>query len=342
VKLRWLIFVLLVPLASATFAQQPPVEGNQRIIQMDGHGEARTNPDQASLSFAIETKGSTAQEAGTQNAKIAQKVFAALKANVGAGGRVETGGYSLSPLYANTSGPRTTRISDWSAMKEITVECDPSIAGSVLDTAQSAGVTGTSDTDENSGKSTISLNVSATALTASDAQKRSAEKARQLAETLIAKLDGKGTVKIQQGRVQADSEQTFNNQSPELIGYQASNSITAITGSIDEVGSLIDTAIAAGATRANFVNFNLRDDSKARSNAIAEACKDAQLKANAAAQALGLRVKRVTRVTSVGDFRPEPVGYSGSFQASVVGTRTPITPGEVNVPASVTVTYELE
>ena len=342
-KSRWLIFILLMPLASVASAQQPTsIDPNLRIIQMDGHGEARTNPDQASVSFAIETKGSTAQEAGAQNAQIAQKVFAALKANVGAGGRVETGGYSLSPLYANTSGPRTTKVSDWSGLNEITVECNPSIAGSVLDTAQSAGVTGTSDTDENSGKATISLNVSATALTASDAQKRSAEKARQLAETLIAKLDGKGTVKIQQGRVQADSEQTFNNQSPELIGYQASNSITAITGSIDKVGGLIDTAVAAGATRANFVNFNLRDDSKARSDAIADACKDAQLKANAAAQALGLKVKRVMKVTSVGDFRPEPVGYSASFQASVVGTRTPITPGEVNVPASVTVTYELE
>jgi uncharacterized protein len=339
-KSRWLIFVLFMPLSSAAFAQQPtPIDQNLRIIQMDGHGEARTNPDQAAMSFAIETKGSTAQEAGTQNAQIAQKVFAALKAKVSAGGRVETGGYSLSPLYANTSGPR---ISGWSGVNDITVQCDPSIAGSILDTAQAAGVTGNSDTDENSGKATISLNVSATALTANDAQKRSAEKARQLAETLIAKLDGKGTVKIQQGRVQADSEQTFNNQSPELIGYQASNSITAITGSIDQVGSLIDTAIAAGATRANFVNFNLRDDSKARSNAIAEACKDAQLKANAAAQALGLRVKRVMKVTSVGDFRPQPVGYSASFQASEVGVATPINPGEITVPATVTVTYELE
>jgi len=343
VKSRWLIFVLLMPLTSVALAQQPsPTDQDLRIIQMDGHGDARSNPDQASVSFAIDTKGSTAQEAGMQNAQIAQKVFAALKAKVSAGGRVETGGYSLSPLYANTSGPRTSRISGWSGMNDITVQCDPSIAGSILDTAQAAGVTGNSDTDENSGKATISLNVSATALTANDAQKRSAEKARQLAETLIAKLDGKGTVKIQQGRVQADSEQTFNNQSPELIGYQASNSITAITSSIDQVGSLIDTAIAAGATRANFVNFNLRDDSKARSNAIAEACKDAQLKANAAAQALGLRVKRVMKVTSVGDFRPQPVGYSASFQASEVGVATPINPGEITVPATVTVTYELE
>ena len=114
------------------------------------------------------------------------------------------------------------------------------------------------------------------------------------------------------------------------------------TTAIDQVGSLIDTAIAAGATRADFVTFNLRDDSKARSDAIADACKDAQLKANAAAQALGLKVKRVMKVTSVGDFRPQPVGYSGSFSASVVGTTTPITPGEITVPATVTVTYELE
>jgi uncharacterized protein YggE len=48
------------------------------------------------------------------------------------------------------------------------------------------------------------------------------------------------------------------------------------------------------------------------------------------------------KVTSVGDFRPQPVGYSASFQASVAGTTTPITPGEITVPAAVTVTYELE
>ena len=133
-----------------------------------------------------------------------------------------------------------------------------------------------------------------------------------------------------------------NNQTQELIGYEASNSITAQTSAIDQAGSIIDTAIGAGATRANFVTFNLRDDSKARSDAIADACKDAQLKVNAAALALGLRVKRVMRITSVGDFRPEPVGYSASFQSSVVGTTTPITPGEITVPATVTVTYELE
>jgi len=341
VKSRWLIFVLLMPTTSVALGQQPsPIDQNLRIIQVDGHGDARANPDQASMSFAIETKGSTAQEAGAQNARIAQNVIAALKAKVGAGGKVDTGGYSLLPLYASASSPRT-RDNGWSATNTIAVECDPSMAGGVLDAAQAAGAQGTSDTDENSGKSTIEMNIGASALTASEANRKIAEKASAVVDKIKAKLNGKGTVKVQQGRVQADVV-VVGGQNPEIIGYQTSNSISVQTAAIDQVGSLIDTAIGAGATRADFVNFNLRDDSKARSDAIADACKDAQLKANAAAQALGLKVKRVMRITSTGDFRPQPVGYSASFQSSVVGTTTPITPGEITVPATVTVTYELE
>jgi uncharacterized protein len=340
VKTRWLIFVLLMPVTSVALAQQPPVDPNQRIIQMDGHGEARAAPDQASISFAIETKGSTAQEAGAQNAQIAQKVIAAVKSKVGTGGKVETGGYSLSPLYATTSRPQANRINDWSAPTSITVECDPSMSGDVLDAAQAAGAQGTSDTDEKSGKSTIEFGVEASALTASEAIKRSAAKAREVVDKIKAKLDGKGTMKVTQGRVQADIS-PIPNQQQEIIGYQASNSISAQTTAIDQVGSLIDAAIAAGATRANFVNFSLHDDSRARSDAIADACRDAQLKANAAAQALGLKVKRVMRITSTSEVRQ----YQGGIGAGVASdfvTATPIKPSELVVPATVTVTYELE
>ena len=330
-----------MPLTAAFAAEQAATDQNLRIIQVDGHGEARANPDLAFMSFAIETKGSTAQEAGAQNARIAQKVIAALKSKVGANGKVETGSYSLSPLYAITSRPQGTKINHWSAMNNITVECDASVAGSVLDAAQAAGAAGTSDTDEDSGKATIGLSVAASALTASEANKRGAEKAREMVDTIKARLGGKGTVKIGQGRVQAENE-LVSNQTQDVIGYQASNSISVETAAMDQVGILIDTAIAAGANRANFVSFSLRDDSKARSEAIADACKDAQLKANAAAQALGLKVKRVNKIISVGDFRPQQSGYSMASFSMAQTVTTPIKPGEITVPATVTVTYELE
>jgi uncharacterized protein len=344
VKLRWLIFVLLMPVTAAFAAEPSATAENLRIVQVDGHGLARSDPDQAFMSFAIETKGSTAKEAGEQNAQIASKVVAALKSKLASGGKVETGGYSLTPLYGGRSGQSESRIRDWIASDDLMVETDPSIAGNVLDAAQAAGADGSSTINEQTGKAMVQLRISARALTAVEASKLGDEKARKVAEAINAKLGGKGTLRIEQGSVQSENEQ-FNNQvQQEIIGYQSSNSITVETGAIDQVGSLIDTAIAAGANRANFVNFNLRDDSKARREAISAACRDAQLKANAAAQSLGLKVRRVIKIMSAGDFQPQQGGYGAgmaSFSASVTPT-TPIKPGELTVNATVTVTYELE
>jgi len=343
VKLRWLIFVLLMPVTVALAAEQPGSEQNLRIIQVDGHGDARANPDQAFISFAIETKGSTAQDAGAQNAQIANKVVAALKSKLASGGKVTTGGYSLMPLYGPSSSQSQSRIRDWIAENDLVAEVDPSIAGDVLDAAQAAGSMGSSTINEQTGKARVELRIDARALTAAEATKLSAEKAHKVADAVNGRLAGKGTLKIEQGVVQSESEQIGNQSQQEIIGYQASNSISVETGAIDQTGSLIDTAIASGATRANFVNFNLRDDSKARNEAIAAACKDAQLKANAAALALGLKVKRVIKILSVGDFQPQQMGYAreAAFSASVTAI-TPTKPGELTVPAMVTVTYEIE
>ena len=63
----------------------------------------------------------------------------------------------------------------------------------------------------------------------------------------------------------------------------AQNTITVETGALDLVGPLIDAAIAAGANRVNSLDFNLRDNTKARNEAIAKAAKDAQAQAQALA-----------------------------------------------------------
>ena len=205
--------------------------------------------------------------------------------------------------------------------------------------AHAAGGLGSSSIDYTSGKATMDFQIRTTALTATEAIKSSAEQAQRVNDAIKGKLAGKGSSKINPGSVQGEHEPNGNQM--EIIGYQASNSISAQTTAIDQVGSMIDAAMAAGATRANFVNFSLRDDSKARTDAMADACKDAQLKANAAAQALGLKVKRILRVTSVNDRMPLQGGYSsGATSDSIVATS--IKPSDLTVPATVTVTYELE
>lgn len=342
-KSRWLFFGLLIAVTPAFAAEQPAVEQNLRIIQVDGRGTARIDPDQAFVSFAIDTKGSTAREAAAQNAEIAGKVIAALKAKAASGSKVETGGYGLSPLYGNEPQAED-KIRDWIADNDLVVESDPSIASSVLDVALAAGAVGSSQLNEETGKATMELRVNANALSAAEASRLGAEKARKVADTIMGKFGSKATVKITQGQLQPENEQQARYPNQQLIGYQASNSISVETGAIEQVGGFIDAAIGAGASRVNFVNFNLRDDSKVRSEAFANACKDAQLKANAAAQALGLKIKRVTKITSAGDFYPQQQGnYAAmqSFSASVAAP-TPINPGELTVQATVTVIYELE
>ena len=158
-KLSWLIFVLLMPVTAVFAAEQSGTADNLRIIQVDGHGIARSDPDQAFMSFAIETKGSTAKEAVEQNAAIASKVVAALKSKLAPGGKVETGGYSLMPLYGQTSAQSQSRIRDWISENDLAVDVDPTTAGSVLDAAQAAGSMGSSTINEQTGMARVDLRI---------------------------------------------------------------------------------------------------------------------------------------------------------------------------------------
>jgi len=50
----------------------------------------------------------------------------------------------------------------------------------------------------------------------------------------------------------------------------------------------------------------------------------------------------VMRITSVGDLRAQQGAYSSTIVGSSAVAATAIKPGEISVPATVTVTYELE
>lgn len=337
-KLRWLIIVLLMPVTAAFDAEQSGTADNLRIIQVDGHGEARANPDQALIGFSIETKALTAKEASAQNAQMTAKVITALKSKVAPGDKIYAGGYALQPLYSVAAGnpvQSDIKVRDWLAEKDVQVQIDPSMVGVVLDAAQAVGVVGSSMINEDAGRATVSVQVQSRALTATEATRLAAERTRKMAAVIREKIGGKNQLSIANARVQAESDQVSYGQV--AIGYQVTNSISVETGATDQIGPLTDTAIAAGVSHANGVTLELLDDSKARSEAIADACKDAQLKATAAAQAFGLKVRRIVKITA-GDFRNQLSGERG-----VAGSFTkPLKPNEVIVPAMVTVTYELE
>lgn len=137
-------------------------------------------------------------------------------------------------------------------------------------------------------------------------------------------------------------EQQRQPREPKIIGYNASNTIRVSVGDVNKAGSIIDAAIAAGANQVQGLSFELKDDRAAKDEALRSAAKDARSKAEAMADALGLRVVRIVEVQSGFNQQPRPM-FRGRGVAMAVADAAPtvVEPGEVSITEQVTVSVEV-
>lgn len=189
----------------------------------------------------------------------------------------------------------------------------------------------------------LNLAIETHAATAQQSAGQNAALAQKVVDALTRKLQGKGKVWTGGYSLYPEYNEPRPNEKPVVTGYRAENSITVETGEIGMLGGLIDTAISAGANRINFLNFTLRDESQARSQAIALAAKDAQAQAASLAKSLGVRLGPVVKATTEAQTRPMPMMRMGAMaMGSSMGAPTPVQPNEVTVPATVSIIYQIE
>ena len=191
----------------------------------------------------------------------------------------------------------------------------------------------------------LNLQVETHAGTAEECASKNAALAQKVVQELKNKLAGKGTVIT--GDYSLNPEYGENNlprQKPVITGYTAQNTITVETTELSLLGSLIDGAISSGANRINYLNFGLRDDTKARSDAIAAASKDAQAQAQALAASLNVKLKRVVKATTIPERAPiMPMARMGNVAfAAGANAPTPVEASQITVSATVSLTYEIE
>jgi uncharacterized protein len=190
---------------------------------------------------------------------------------------------------------------------------------------------------------TLNLAIETHAKTAAEAAERNAALAEKINQALVQKITGKGKVSTGGYSLYPEYNNAQANERPMIEGYQAQNSITVETGDLDMLGPLIDTAIAAGANRVNSLDFSLHDNTKARNNAIANASKDAQAQAEALAASLKVKLGPIISASTESESRPVPVMAMARFSGAAMNSApTPVNPGDVSVPATVSLTYAIE
>ena len=228
----------------AEICQQQIEDANQSIVSTSGTATVKVNPDKVSVTIGVETHGETAAEAAAANAKLMEKVLAALK-NLGiADDQVSTNWYSVYPTY------------EWRSPPCIEIypqppECNPK---------------------------------------------------------------------------------------NEITGYTASNSVTVTLAATADVGKVIDTAIAAGATNVNGAYFFVSTErqEEIRGSLIADAIANARSRADKAAEAASMEITGVKSINLNDVYFP--VFYK-EFAVADGASSTPIMPGQQEISQTVQVTY---
>ncbi|AIE86102.1 SIMPL domain-containing protein [Fimbriimonas ginsengisoli] len=123
---------------------------------------------------------------------------------------------------------------------------------------------------------------------------------------------------------------------PSIVGYRAQNTVSVRVVDLMKVGPVVDATIAAGANEVQGIEFGLRDDLTARKSALRAAVLEARGKAEAIAEALGVKLGDVYEVNE-GGIQVMPLMMGRAMAADAVAT--PVSPGQIDVSATVTIRF---
>ena len=175
--------------------------------------------------------------------------------------------------------------------------------------------------------------------TAKMATDLNASKSNAVIEQLHAILPS-ANIKTVNFSVNPNYDYSKNDGKPIILGYTANNTVRLEIDDISTVRKLIDAATRAGADNINRLNFKLRDENAARAAALGQAAAQARAGADALAASLKLKLGRVLRVE---EEQPVVVSPGRQFELSLTKSRevTPLEPGNIDIRASINVTFEL-
>ena len=189
----------------------------------------------------------------------------------------------------------------------------------------------------------VTVGIEARAMKPQDAQK----KAALTMQAVQAKLASLGIPKeaIRTVAFNLNADWDYANRQRVLRGYIVSNHIEVKVDALDKLADVLDQSITAGANAIHGVRWDLQNRERVERDALREAVEDAKQRAEVAVAAASARLGPVLRINEQRYDSPRPVDMmmrQANVEAMAAPPQTPISPGEIEIRASVTVSFGIQ
>lgn len=185
----------------------------------------------------------------------------------------------------------------------------------------------------------VSVNAESRAKDPKEAQRLNTEAMNAVMQKL--KSMGLGEDAIRTTSFELHPEFDYNEGRQRLRGYVARNTIEVRVDDVTRVGEVLAAAVGSGATTIGGLRFDIKDRAAAEREALRLAVQNARARAEAVAAGADVKIDRIIRIEDHRADMPEPprplmTMRMGAQEATA--SDVPVTPGNLTIRASVTLT----
>ncbi len=144
---------------------------------------------------------------------------------------------------------------------------------------------------------------------------------------------------IHTSRFAVQQEQHYDDEGNLILGpYTVTNRLVVTVRDLDQLGTLLNAALDAGANRVDGLRFGSSQAQEAQLQAKVAAVQDARHQAEVIAQAAGVSLVAVQTITFGSISSPSKMAYAPDMLAAAPA-EVPVSPGELTVKATVTMIF---
>lgn len=136
--------------------------------------------------------------------------------------------------------------------------------------------------------------------------------------------------------------QPNSREAPKVAGFEVHNSVRVRIAKLDELGSLLDQMVQAGANQTSGLVFTLSKRDALEQEARVAAVKDGMAQAGVIASAAGLKLVRIVSITPESSNSGPIIRAPMMMKAEAARMAVPVEAGEMEVEARATIVYDAE